>query len=532
VRSLKAVLLLLVVVLFAAAAGNAHAVEAPPLVPRDPASLSERPHALVQVESSDRGTSAAGALRRAGGSLVSEELGIWRVPGTAAARLLPALALADAIRDAEPDHPRRALDHLAAGDPLLPQQWWLPHIGADQVEPPGPGVPVTVVDGGLDLTHPEFAGRPHTTALNEQSIRFPNDFHGTAVASVIAAPANGVGLVGVYPQAALYSWDASPFGRELTTADVIRGINAAATLGRGVINLSLGGAARSRLEELAIVNAFERGAITVAASGNERERGNRPSFPAALPHVLTVGAVDGAARLVPFSSSSPGMDLVAPGVSIPVAAPLALVPSGFAAVDGTSFAAPLVSGALAWVWTVRPELDKTQVFELMRRSATDLAPAGRNADTGFGLLNIPRALTMPAPAVDPFEPNDTLDQVIPGRLFRDGKPPVTRPGVGRNIVNARLDVTVDPRDVYRVWAPARSRVVVRLTGPGTVELRYAGATAIRNASRLAPRQFEMVNRQPAGAWVYVTALIRPAALPTHATYRLDVTTGPAPPLRR
>lgn len=521
---------------FGAAVADAHATgtTAPPVVPRELGSLVEETHALIRVGSGPAAAGVRRALRRERGQLVSERLGVWRVPAAAAAGLLPRLALTGAIVDFEPDRARRRLDHLAAGDPLLPHQWWLVRVGADRVEPPGPGVPITVVDGGVDIAHPELAGRPETAVLNEQTILGRNDWHGTAVASVVGAPANGVGIVGVYPQARLNVWDASPAARqELTTADVIRGIDAAAALGRGVINLSLGGASRSRLEELAVINAFEGGSIVVAASGNERQLGNRPSFPASLPHVLTVGATDADDRLAPFSSSSPGMDLVAPGVAVPAAMPLAFVPSGFAAVDGTSFAAPIVSGAVAWIWTQRPELEKTQVFELVRRSARALAPDGRNPDTGFGLLDLPNALTAPAPAVDPLEPNDDFPQVIPRRMFAAGKAPLTRPGAGRRVVEARLDVTVDPRDVYRVWAPARHRVVVRLAGPGSVTLRFGGPTAIRNTSRHAPRRLEIVNRRPRGEFVYVVAAIRADALPTHAAYRLDITTGRAPaPARR
>src|SRR6059058_4405509 len=69
---------------------------------------------------------------------------------------------------------------------------------------PGPGVPVDVIDTGLDFSHPEFAARPDTTGLNTQSVvDSREDFHGTAVASVIGAPVNDVGMVGIYPQAVL-----------------------------------------------------------------------------------------------------------------------------------------------------------------------------------------------------------------------------------------------------------------------------------------------------------------------------------------
>jgi len=517
----------LILCLLAAGAAPAAAADAPPLVPRDPASLEQETHALLRVADA----SAHATLRRAGGVEVSRSLGIWRVPSAEAARLLPRLALDGAVLDAEPDRARQRLDHLSRGDTLLHHQWWLARVGADRAEPPGPGVPVTVVDGGVDLAHPEFASRPNTVALNEQTLRGRNDYHGTAVASIVGAPADGAGIVGVYPHALLQLWDASPTGSQLTTADVIRGIEAASLRGRGIVNLSLGGVFRSRLEELAIVHAYERGSVVVAASGNEREQGNRPGFPASLPHVVTVGAVDAADRLAPFSSSSPGMDLVAPGVAIPVAVPAAQSPAGYLQADGTSFATPIVSGAAAWIWTVRPELDKTQLVELLRQSARPLDAAGRSPDTGFGLLDIPAALSRPAPSVDPLEPNDDLNQVVPGRMFAAGKAPLTRPGAGRAVVDARLDAVDDPRDVYRVWVPGGGRVVVALTGAAPVALRYAGPTPIRSASRLASRRLELVNRGRAGAFVYVTAAIEPGAQPSFGAYRLALTTGRAPARR-
>ena len=94
-----------------------------------------------------------------------------------------------------------------------------------------------------------------------------------------------------------------------------------------------------------------------------------------------------------FSSRSKFVDLAAPGQDIPVASAL---DQSWDDEDGTSFAAPLVSGAAAWVWTVRPELDVSQLFEVMRRSATDIDAPGRDDASGYGLLNVPAALAYPA----------------------------------------------------------------------------------------------------------------------------------------
>ena len=82
-----------------------------------------------------------------------------------------------------------------------------------------------------------------------------------------------------------------------------------------MINL-IGGTTRSGFEELAIYDAVARGSIVVAASGNEREEGDPPNYPASLPHVLTVGAVGGNGLVTTFSSTSEGMDVVAPGESV------------------------------------------------------------------------------------------------------------------------------------------------------------------------------------------------------------------------
>ena len=85
---------------------------------------------------------------------------------------------------------------------------------------------------------------------------------------------------------------------------MIQGIEAALSLGPGVINLSIGGTTRSGFEELAIYDAVARGTVVVAASGNEREEGDPPNYPASLPHVLTVGAVGQNGLVTTFSSTS------------------------------------------------------------------------------------------------------------------------------------------------------------------------------------------------------------------------------------
>jgi hypothetical protein len=433
------------------------------------------PYTLVELSG---GGSFMGApvLRRAGAQEISPSLSMWRVKTGVARRLLPALRRAGIVVLAQPDRVIRPTARVATSDPLVVAEWWLADVGADRAVPPGPGVPVSVVDTGADLTHPEFAGRPNTLALSPQSVRDSSeDFHGTAVASVIGAPENGVGIVGVYPQAVLRLYDADQSG-ELTDTDVIRGIEAAAQAGPGVINLSLGSPEPDVALQNEIYSVFRRGSIVVAASGNSRDQGNPINFPANMAHVLTVAATDRSDQATFFSSSSPGVDLAAPGVEIEAAVPLSFNANGYDSLDGTSFSAPIVSGATAWVWTMRPNLKNTQIFDLMRWSARDVGVPGFDDDTGFGILDIPNALALTAPAVDPQEPNDDVSLVKPGGLFRTGSAPLTTPAHGTATVKARVDFTEDPEDVYRVWIPAHKTVTVSLQGSDNVDLQLWRAT--------------------------------------------------------
>jgi hypothetical protein len=242
-----------------------------------------------------------------------------------------------------------------------------------------------------------------------------------------------------------------------------------------VINLSLGGFDRLSIEEHAILNAFGAGLLVVASAGNDRQEGSSPSYPASFAHVLTVGATDEADRVTVFSSHSPAMDLAAPGQDITAAIPTIFDASGYASVDGTSFSAPLVSGAAAAIWTLRPSLTNTQLFEVMRRSAHQVSGRGWNRNTGYGILDVNAALARKAPAADPQEPNEDVYLVKPNGVSRRGHFPLTAPNRQRAEVRARLDAAEDPVDVYRVWLPAKGRLVATVATSDDVKVEAWGA---------------------------------------------------------
>ena len=304
--------------------------------------------------------------------------------------------------------------------------------------------------------------------LNTQEPQPIGGVHGTAVASLIGASANDVGTVGVYPQSILQSWDAAlGEGTRLATSDIVAGVLAAAGNGAGVINLSLGGNGSEIPIQQAIATAVHKGMLIVAAAGNDGDTGNPLTYPASLPHVLTVAATDEQNQVASFSSRSRFVDLAAPGQDMTVASAL---DQSWASEDGTSFATPLVSGAAAWVWTVRPDLDASQLFEVMRRSATDIGAPGRDDASGYGLLDVPSALAYQAPVKDPLEPNDDVDYVRPGGTYYTGIPALTSRAKPSTTLVGRLAAAEDPRDVYRVFVPARGRITVKTTAAAGVDL--------------------------------------------------------------
>ena len=439
---------------------------------------------------------AGPALREAGGVKIASALPIWRVPTRSALQALPGLLSSGLVSEVTPDQPLSTLQ----APPAEGTDWWIPFVHADGAVPPGPGKPLTIIDTGVDLTHEEFAGRPFTTALNRQSTTGQNEEHGTAVASVAAAPRNSLGVVGVYPQANLYLWDASPAGIGITAGDVIRGLDAAIHLGPGVVNLSLGSEIRNPLIDRMVAVTQGAGVLIVAAAGNSRQNGNPAEYPASLPHVLTVGSLDSNAMPSFFTTGSPHVDLSAPGERIWVAVPTTLhPPDNYDQFDGTSFASPMVAAAAAWVWTVEPGLDASQVFDIMRVSAQDTWTPGFDPYSGFGRLDILAALgTGPPMPRDPQEPNEDVSYIKPGGILHRAAAPLTFAGQKNGKIFARLDRGDDPRDVYRFWVPRGKEASVALQpfdgdadlalwGPKTVSVLETGRARKRDSRGVSER---------------------------------------------
>ena len=319
---------------------------------------------------------------------------------------------------------------------------------------------IAVIDDFVDSSVPDLQGQ--VSYLNATATSQVEGPHGTEVASAAAAAYQGTGVAGVLPGAPIASWGVPV---EATCSDITRGIDAARVARVAVVNISMGSRGACFSQYLAAQKAYGAGVLVVASAGNDYQDGNPVIYPAAFPHVISVAAVDEQLRSAPFSSANAAVDVSAPGVNVPLAIPPAFdtedgTQDGFTLAHGTSFSAPMVAGAAAWLKAARPGLSVGQIADVLRFSAADLAAQGYDNDTGWGLVDVGRALQHPAPAEDPLEPNDGI-AFVNGSVF--SKPDAFRwKGTGAARLSAFADQVEDPLDVYRFRLRPRSRARITL----------------------------------------------------------------------
>jgi hypothetical protein len=422
--------------------------------------------ASAAAVSADPGTWMVGARPGAATRVIARRFAADAVgPGDYVVRRSRARALAAALRHdgllvyAQPNA-LRATKQAVPDDPLsVPPDAWRASVADPNIPPPpvGPTSPlIALLDTRLDDTHPEFGGS-NTTTLGGRPV---DNLHGTATAAVAAAPVNGVGIVGLWPGARALNVPLPP--DRLTCSASAKGIGKAIAAHAAVINMSYGSATLCRAEYRGLQRAVRAGIVPVAAAGNEFGSGNPLEFPASLPHVLTVGAVNASLTSSAFSNRNAALDLSAPGESIMTAVPPALdddgTQDGYERLSGTSFSAPMVSAAVAWIRAARPDLSPDQAAQAVRLGAHDIGAKGYDNDTGFGLLDVGSALNKTPPPPDPLEPNDDMT-FVNGRSFGKPSPPVFA-GRKRVRLTALVDAFEDPADVYRVKVRRHSRVRV------------------------------------------------------------------------
>ncbi len=393
--------------------------------------------------------------------------------------------------------------------------------------PPTGTVSAGVIDQTPDLTRPDL----RNVTLLPGSTRTIAGPHGTETASVVGAAADGQGLLGTFPGVRIHAYGVA---EEFSCSDSVKGINAVIASGASAVNMSYGSESYCYAEHRALQYALASGVVPVAASGNEFEEGNPAEYPASLPHVLSIASVDRGLDSSAFSNASNAVDLSAPGEDVPVVVPLAFdddgTVDGLTTADGTSFAAPAVTGAAVMLKAARPSLAAGQIADILRQSAVDLGPSGYDRDTGYGLLSLGRALVAPTPRLDPLEPNDEI-QWVNGTAFNSPDPPIYN-GTRSVSLSATVDQIEDPLDVYRVRIPARSgvRIVLRPSSGDPDLAVFKGSARDTKGRPIAsshrdgtlPDSVSLRNTGRRTATAYVSVAIDPSVSNLDASYVLSL----------
>ena len=283
-------------------------------------------------------------------------------------------------------------------------------------------VVVAVVDTGVDYTHPDLDGQVLENgynAFNPDALPEDDNGHGTHVAGVIAAAiGNGQGVRGVAGFPAIKIMPIKVMNEEGkgSTYEIARGIDYAVDRGVDVINLSIGGPEEDPFIRESVMRAIRKGIPVVAAAGNNGMPASI-STPANVEEALTVGAIKKDRQWLPESNFGPEVDLAAPGEQILSTYWRAVV--DYAYMTGTSAAAPFVTGVVALMKAVKPDLSVDAVRLYLTRNAEplgDVDKSGRNDYFGYGLLRADRVLEALLQYVDNAAAgwNESPSPVTPG----------------------------------------------------------------------------------------------------------------------
>jgi len=318
-------------------------------------------------------------------------------------------------------------------DPLYQEQWYLNsdtdfysfnnidseahiHVANYLVELTGIGIKIAVIDDGLDVAHEDLktaVTRTYDLATGGTDVSHTefDDFHGTAVTGILGARSNNLGIKGVASNAELFFLK---YKSAMTDSETISLFNKANEWGADIINNSWGTGNVSQAVKDTIINLSEngrngKGMNIVFAAGNDNElMGNDES---SIPEVISVGATDKDNLRARYSNFGSELDVMAPGgffLGISTLDPMGS--AGVASLDanyllysdangfaGTSATAAIVSGVIALLLEINPNLSSSEVSELLHNSADKIGTLdydldGRNDYYGYGKVNVSKAI--------------------------------------------------------------------------------------------------------------------------------------------
>jgi uncharacterized repeat protein (TIGR02543 family) len=253
----------------------------------------------------------------------------------------------------------------------------------------GAGIKIGVIDTGIDINHPklsskisEFSYNASTKMIGKLHVHETTDSHGTGVAGITSALLDEeTGVQGLAPDADLIVIKANYVGYYLDY-DLIEGIYYAADIGVDVLNMSFGSQIRYNPFEEALAYAIDKGVILVGSAGNNGSI--YPHFPASSPDVISVGALNAErTHLASYSNYGRWVDMVAPGTVLTTT-----LNGGYEVMPGTSFAAPIVTSAIALYLAMDPSCDHTCIRTMITHTSNDIGETGRDMFFSFGSLNV------------------------------------------------------------------------------------------------------------------------------------------------
>lgn len=296
----------------------------------------------------------------------------------------------------------------ASADYIRDRQWVIDVIDFKKVwtESQGQGVTVAVVDTGVDGNHPDLTGqvlKGKNFTANGKSPQDDPDGHGTGMASIIAGHGHGAngsaGVMGLAPKAQILPIKvADSVSEDYVNEEWAAGVRYAVDQGADVINLSFADATAlpgSKGAE-AIAYALQHDVVVVSGTGNDGIEGLE--YPAKLPGVVAVGAIDESLKVWKDSNYGPGVTLAAPGANIARAD--TSHSNGYAEGSGVSDATAYVSAAAALVRAKYPDLTAGQVINRLIKSATFLDEDVKKVPDeqyGYGIIRPYAALTNDIP---------------------------------------------------------------------------------------------------------------------------------------
>jgi subtilisin len=265
----------------------------------------------------------------------------------------------------------------------------------------GRGIRVAILDTGVHLSHPDFAGR--TIVSRSFVTGMPVDDrngHGTHSAGIACGPQRPgqAPRYGVACDADVYIGKVLDDDANGTDGNILAGIDWAVRKGCAVVSMSIGspvlvGDPHSHVFEEAAARALAAGTLLIAAAGNESARPDTivpVEHPANCPSILAVGALDHRLAVAPFSNAGLNadggeVDLAAPGVAIISSW---LLPALYQTENGTSPATPYAAGITALLAEANPAARGAALRALLLKSCLSLEVPVR--DAGAGLVQSPQ----------------------------------------------------------------------------------------------------------------------------------------------